>query len=246
MGVQNSMRKSFLHFIILIMIICLFPQLLLAKTGYVSDMLLLTLRQGPGNSHDVTKTLASGTPVLILGEENGFYKVELKSKELGWVDKKFIIFDLPKTLIIEQLNQDKARLEEKISKLEATVESLENNTPRKGETISQQAASLDVALKKALADKDRIKNLLSDSQKKYDTLTRQSQNTQTIIKENKILQKKNETLSRDLETLKEKNNGFFKSSMIKWFLSGVCVLLLGWIVGHSVSSKKRKYNSLLD
>ena len=120
------MKKLFFSFIIFVMIICLFPQLVLAKTGYVSDMLMLTFRQGPGTSYAITKTLKSNTPVSILEEKNEFYKVELQSKEIGWVDKNFIVFELPKIFIIDQLKQENKLLKDKISKLESLTQTLED------------------------------------------------------------------------------------------------------------------------
>ena len=207
------MKKPLLLLTIFITITCLFPQLTFAKTGWVSDMLLLTFRQGPGTSYAVIKTLKSNTPVLILEEKNDFYKVELQSKEIGWVNKKFITFELPKPFIIDQLKQ--------------------------------KNKDLQASLTTALDEKERMSSSISDTQGKPAPLIEQSKNSQKIIKENKRLQEKNSMLSREIETLKEKNKGFLKIDMIKWFLAGVGVLLLGWIIGHNISSKKRRSGSLL-
>ncbi|MCK5100663.1 MAG: TIGR04211 family SH3 domain-containing protein [Desulfobacteraceae bacterium] len=197
------MKKLFFPFIIFVMIICLFPQLVLAKTGYVSDMLMLTFRQGPGNSYAVAKTLKSNTPVSILEEKNEFYKVELQSKEIGWVDKNFIVFELPKIFIIDQLKQENKLLKDKISKLESLTQTLE----------------------------DKILSQKTDYSQK--------------TKKNKMYQEKNSIFSKEIELLKKKNEVLFKTDMIKWFLTGVGVLLLGWIIGQSVSSKKRQSRSSL-
>ncbi|MCD4719648.1 MAG: TIGR04211 family SH3 domain-containing protein [Desulfobacula sp.] len=239
------MRKLLFHLMIFIMTICLFPQLSFAKTGYVSDMLLLTFRQGPGNSYAVIKTLKSNTPVSILEEENEFYKVELRSKEIGWVDKKFIIFELPKNLIIDQLKQENKTLENKISKLESLTQTIKDKINFRESEYSQKNESLETSLKTALDEKERLSSSLSDSRGKYNTLIEQSRNIQKIVKENKILQEKSSTLSKELEILKTKNKDLFKTGMIKWFLSGVGVLLIGWVIGQSVSSKKRGSSSLL-
>jgi len=240
------MRKISFHFIILIMIFCLFPQTLFAKTGYVSDILVLTFRQGPGNSHAKIKTLISNTPVQILGEKNGYYKVELKSKEIGWVDKNFINFEPPKTFVIDQLNREKKTLELKITTLESTIDTLNNKTGLTKNEASQTITSLESSLESAANERDELKAQLANTLKKHNLFTQKSRDIQKIIKENKTLQDKNAGLSKNLDILKEKNKGLFKAGMIKWFLSGVGVLLLGWIIGHSMSSKKRKYSSLLD
>lgn len=239
------MKKSLVHFIICLMILCVFPQLSSAKEGYVSDMLLLTFRQGPGNSYAVAKTLKSDTPVSILGEQDGFYQVELQSKEIGWVDKKFIVFDLPKALIIDRLNQEKTDLETKLARLESDFKTMEDKLlAREGES-SQKTADLEAALKDALAEKQRLESSFSDSQERYNTLIKQSKNIQGIVNENKVLKDNNTTLIRDIQQLKGENKSLFKTGMIKWFLAGVGVLLTGWIVGQSVSSKKRNSSSSL-
>lgn len=228
------MKKLVSTLIVFIIIICLFPLVSYAKTGYVSDMLLLTFRQGPDNSYAVEKTLMSNTPVLILEEKNGFYKVELESKEVGWVDKNFIIFTLPKTLMINELEKENKSLSNRIMELQS-----------KKQNYSQTKEELAISLKTALDEKNKTTNLLSDIQGKYDTLTRKSKNIQGIIKENKKLKEQTQALSEELKIIKGKSKNLFKTEMIKWFLTGAGVLLIGWIIGQSVSSKKQHSSSLL-
>ncbi len=239
------MKKSLFTLIVFIIIISLFPLASSARTGYVSDMLLLTFRQGPGNSYAVEKTLMSNTQVLILEEKNGFYKVELESKEVGWVDKNFIIFTLPKTLMINKLEKENKNLSNKIIELQSSVGALQDKLSSIEQNDSQTKEELEISLKKALDEKNKTINMLSNTQEEYDTLTRQSRNVQKIIKENKILKEQTQTLSGELEIIKEKSKNLFKTGMIKWFLTGSGVLLLGWIIGQSVSSKKQRSSSLL-
>jgi len=239
------MNKSLCTLIVLIIIICLFPLSGYAKTGYVSDMLLLTFRQGPGNSYAVNKTLISNTPVVILEEENGFYKVELESQEIGWVDKNFIIFTLPKTLMISKLEKENKNLSNKIMDLQSSTRELQEKFSSIKQNSSQTKEELEISLKTALDEKNRSSSLLSDTQEKYDTLTRQSNNIQKIVKENKILKEQTQSLSKELAVFNNNNKNLFKTGMIKWFLTGSGVLLLGWIIGQSASSKKQRSSSLL-
>jgi len=239
------MKKSLFTLIVFIIIISLFPLASSARTGYVSDMLLLTFRQGPGNSYAVEKTLMSNTQVLILEEKNGFYKVELESKEVGWVDKNFIIFTLPKTLMINKLEKENKNLSNKIMELQSSTEELQDKFSSIEQNDSPTKENLEISLKKALDEKNKTINMLSDTQEKYDTLTRESKNIQEIVKENKILKEQTQTLSEELAIIKGGNKNLFKTGMIKWFLTGAGVLLLGWIIGRSVSSKKQQSSSLL-
>ena len=239
------MKKSLFTLIVFIITISLFPQASSARTGYVSDMLFLTFRQGPGNSYAVEKTLMSNTPVVVLEERSGFYKVELESKEVGWVDKNFIIFTLPKTLMINKLEKENKSLSNKIMELQSSVGELQNELSSVKQNYSQTKEKLEISLKTALDEKNKTTNMLSDTQGEYNTLTRQSKNIQKIVKENKVLKEQTQTLSEELEIIKEKSKNLFKTGMIKWFLTGSGVLLLGWIIGQSVSSRKQKSSSLL-
>ncbi len=239
------MKKSLFTLIVFIITISLFPQASSARTGYVSDMLFLTFRQGPGNSYAVEKTLMSNTPVVVLEERSGFYKVELKSKEVGWVDKNFIIFTLPKTLMINKLEKENKSLSNKIMELQSSVGELQDELSSVKQNYSQTKEKLEISLKTALDEKNKTTNMLSDTQGEYNTLTRQSKDIQEIVKENKVLKEQTQTLSEELEIIKEKSKNLFKTGMIKWFLTGSGVLLLGWIIGQSVSSRKQKSSSLL-
>jgi len=241
------MRKLINNLLIWGMIICVLPVTSIAKTGYVSDMLLLTFRQGPGKSFSVMKSLQSDTPVSILEEKNGFYRIELQSKEIGWVNKNFIVFDLPKTYVIDQLKQENAALLKQISTAGSSIDSLNKKINSQFSQTSQTINSHETSLKKVLDEKTILENSLSQTKEKYNTLIEQSKNIQKTIKDNKRLLASNATLTKDLKTLKEQNQNLFKSAMIKWFLSGAAILILGWIIGQSVSSRRgRSGSSLLD
>ena len=65
------------------------------------------------------------------------------------------------------------------------------------------------------------------------------------MEKNKVFEEQNITLAKKLAQLEKETSHMFRAGMLKWFLAGVGVLLLGWIIGQSVSSKKRRSGSLL-
>ena len=240
------MKKSGVCLLLYILLICLTPQTGSAQTGYVSDLLLLTFREGPGTSYTVIKTLPSNTRVRFLDEQNGFYRVQLDSEEIGWVDKKFITFDPPKSFTIARLEQQIASLEKGYADLEEKHTELKNQLSASKDENLKKIQALDSDLSAALAEKKELAETLSESKKNYDTLIRQSRNIQNIVAENKSLKEENTVLNADLELLKKKNQSQLRTGMIKWFLAGVGTLLVGWILGGSITSRKRSGSSLLD
>jgi len=97
-----------------------------SRTGYVTDKLILTFRQGPGPSYEVLKTLESNTRLAILEEQGGYFKVRLSSGDTGWVDKQFVSFDPPKTEIIETMKNEYADLKKQFDALSADHERLKD------------------------------------------------------------------------------------------------------------------------
>ncbi|MCA1787030.1 MAG: TIGR04211 family SH3 domain-containing protein, partial [Desulfobacteraceae bacterium] len=215
------------------------------RTGYVSDMLILTFREGPGSSYQVLKTLESNTPLEIMDEENGYFRVQLSSGETGWVDQQFVMFDTPKVQIIAQLEQEKQVLETQLQELTADQDTLTNQAASQTTTRQQEISTLKAALEKAQEQNSILNDRLAASQKQYETLAAASEDVLEVMEENKTLEAQNNQLSRDIALLEDASGKVLKTGMIKWFLAGFGVIFLGWILGQSVSSSRRKNNSLL-
>jgi SH3 domain protein len=177
-----------------------------SRIGYVTDMLILTFRQGPGPSYEVLKTLESNTRLTILDERDNYYKVRLSSGDTGWVDKQFVTFETPKAQIIETMTEEYAALEKQFNTL--------------SETHTQ------------------LKDKMADLSENTDDLFQ-------VLQKNKDLEKENTQLSLQVEQLEKKSATLFKTAMIKWFLAGFGVILVGWILGQTVSGRTRRRNSLL-
>ncbi|MEE4364124.1 MAG: TIGR04211 family SH3 domain-containing protein, partial [Desulfotignum sp.] len=214
------------------------------RTGYVSDMLILTFRQGPGPSYQVLKTLESNTPLTILEEENGYFKVQLSSEETGWVDKQFVMFDTPKTQIIAQLEQENQALKKELADLTAAHDTRINQLTSRTSSGEEEAAALKAALEEAQEEISTLTKQLAASKEQYATLAKTSENVLEVMKKNKVLEEQNNQLSRDMALLEQQSGQVLKTGMIKWFLAGFGVIFLGWILGQSVSSKRQKKNSL--
>lgn len=61
------------------------------STGRVVDAQRgLNIRSGPGTDHPVVASAQNGSTVTILGEENGFYKINYSGGKVGYVSKDYI------------------------------------------------------------------------------------------------------------------------------------------------------------
>ncbi|WP_020589384.1 TIGR04211 family SH3 domain-containing protein [Desulfobacter curvatus] len=220
------MMKLFSRICAVVLIVMGTTALCHAQTAYVSDMLILTFREGPGPGYPVLSALKSDTPLTIIEEKNGYLKVALSSGEQGWVDKSYIVTDPPKSIIITRLKNENAALKEKIKALsEEADQVVMEQLKKENQTLIQNLETL---------------------KSKYTALKTASANITDILEENERLKTQNTSLSATLAEQKGKNDFLFKTGMIKWFIAGVGVLLLGWLIGLSISSRHGGSSSLLD
>lgn len=85
-----------------------------AKTVYVSDELVITMRSGKGSGFRIIDNLERGTRLEVLEEDGSYTKVRTPAGKEGWVLSRYITTDTPKDVVIE-------RLEKEIKNLKTTM-----------------------------------------------------------------------------------------------------------------------------
>ena len=109
------------------------------ETMYVTDRLQLSLRKTPDTGQPYVALLPSDTKVEVLETEGNWARVNLEDGRTGWVIKSYLVKDVPKSLIIEQL---KGQLEESKTipeRLRKENESLKKEVDTlRNQTIQQQ------------------------------------------------------------------------------------------------------------
>ena len=199
-----------------------------AETRYVSDQLVITVREGMGNQYRVTQTIATDTPVEVLDEQGRYLRVRLENGVEGYVLKQYISRSLPKTSVIAKLKQDIAGLEKKMSERHGSVT-----------TLSESNAELEEALIQTRRELEQTQQTLEQTQKQYAELQNKAENTVLIDKERQRLKKDFAELSQKTQQLEEQNAEVLNTAMIKWFVAGAGVLFVGWVAGK-FSRKKRR------
>jgi len=110
---MTIIRVTILRSIIFSSLLCIFAfsaGIVDAKTQYVSDELIITLREGKGNEYKIIRMLPVGTPLLIIEESDQYLRVRTQDGREGWVLKQYITSEIPKAQIIAGLKQEIDRL----------------------------------------------------------------------------------------------------------------------------------------
>ncbi|MCD4689728.1 MAG: TIGR04211 family SH3 domain-containing protein [Desulfuromonadaceae bacterium] len=201
-----------------------------AETRYVSDQIAVTLRRGPGTEFKILKSLTTGSAVEFLEEEDGYLKVRAKNGDEGYVLKQYISAQLPKTYII-------ARLEKKVTGLQQQLATMaqqaEGWTGEKKE-LQQQLADVQQALNSEKGQHGRLA-------KQHQVLQDGAKNVAELLDERDRLKAENEKYAADLAQLRQDNDDILRKAIVKWFLAGAGVLLLGWLMGKQSRTRKRAF-----
>lgn len=202
----------------------------IADTRYITDSLVVTLRNNTSNDHQVLERLSSNTPVTFLAEQGNFYQVRTPKGNEGFILKQYVTADVPKALLIEQLQARIAALEADYNQLQARYTRLQQ-----GNDDSTQNTDLVLQLEEA---RTNLKQLTEQ----YESLRESSADVLTLYENNQLLEEQNQSLTREVRILREENSSFHRSNMIQWFLAGAGVFLGGWLIGKVSRQKPRGFS----
>jgi len=211
-----------------------------ADRRYVSDMLIITLREGQGREYKAIRTLKTGTPIEVLEEGGRYLRVRTEEGEEGWVAKQYITSKLPKALIIAGLKQETNRLGERVEELEKRQVLLLDQLKDAERSHVAKVKELEKNANKYREEVSRMTTELRQITEKYNILLDQSKNVVQLISEHDRLQAENAKLDTEMDHLKQENARLRSIGMLRWFLAGAGVFFIGLIAGK-VSRKKKYY-----
>ena len=211
----------------------------LADTRYVSDRLIISVRDGEDQNAAVLGYIETGAPVDILEEKENLLKIRTKDGIEGWVRAQYIVSEKPKSLIVENMKNEITALNKEIETLKNKEDSASNTLSESKKMYQEKIEELkeEVSINQKFAAK--AKSDFIELNKKYTTLLRNSENTEKLIGEVERLKKLNVELNIEVKSLRKDRKNPLKSNWIQSFIAGAGVLLFGFILGGSVKKKKK-------
>ena len=203
-----------------------------AETRYVTDLLIVTVRDNPSDNYQVLETLPTASPVEILEENQIFVKVRTEKGTEGYISKQYITATTPKKVII-------ASLQKQVDQLQRQLDSQKQKCTEQAEVAGGCQEQIEQLSKELATTRQNYQTLDSD----FKNLQDRSQNVVELTTEHDRLAAENSALADELRVLQEENKGFHRSNMVQWFLAGGGVFFGGWLVGK-ISRKKRGFGRL--
>lgn len=197
-----------------------------AKTQYVSDHLVITVRTGQGAQYQIIKTLETGTHVEVLEEtDTGYTRVKTPDGVEGWVRTQYLADEPVAKEKLELALSQLAKSRDAHKKLKDSYA----NLSKEHKELSQIQASLS-------SDKQQLDSELA-------RLNEVAKKPIILDKQNKELLEKNVTLEKDLQRLTQENHSLKDRSQREWFIAGALVLFGGIILGLIIPKLRRRKTS---
>ena len=133
-------RTLFLFFLFSFCLLAFVDQSVWADTRYVSDQLVISMREGRLPEDPAVAFIVAGTPVEVIEEAEEHLLVRIVNGQEGWVRSKFILAQRPKSMIITEL-------EAKIEELESEIQAMGTQSGSTLEDSSDTQAIYELKIK---------------------------------------------------------------------------------------------------
>ena len=196
-----------------------------AETVYVSDVIKLAVRSGPGNEHKSIAVTESGQQVELIKSGEEWSLVRLANGAEGYVLARYLTTVQPGRFQYVQL-QDKIK------------------------ALTAQAAGLAEENSRLKAEKEKLAAAVSGGQNQIDSLRSEYETFKQEASDLVGMKAKTDALSAELEqknkqlaALETQPDDVYRTTYLYWFLAGAAVLFSGFLTGYSV--KRQRWKSSL-
>lgn len=205
-----------------LLIVCIGTSAQAQQRAYVTDILRLAVRSGPGAGFDSVSVIQSGQPLEIVRTQGDWANIRLPDGKEGWVLERYLVNDPPSSILLtslqkkhETLSTQAAALREENKELKNENRSLQNQLNQIEEQADQTSESYE-KLKREAADFLALKRQYQKASAELDEKTKLSAELQKKIEK--------------MET----------SRAVRWFITGAGVLVAGLLIGLSMRRQRRR------
>jgi len=227
---------------VLLLAAALVPAAATADTRYITDVLLVNLRDRPDPAGNTLRLVRSGEALEVVEVQPGFLRVRTEQGEEGWVAEQYATEELPKALVATKLQGDVGNLRARIRDLEGARDQVAADLESARKTHSSSSTELQAELSAARGEAERAARELKDVSQKYQSLSEASKHIAEVTAERDRLRAENETLGGTLARLEAESGAAARGWAIRWFLAGAGVLLVGWVLGAITRKKKARFS----
>ena len=214
---------------------------------YITDVLVINIRDQLEKPNAVVGVVRTGDPVRIIDEQNNYVKIETADKKQGWLSKQYLKKEEPDSSV-QQLKQE-------IADLKKQLETRPTDEATVGADKGKDSGEACAALQQKLNDAEKQMQQLQEQQRKqssspgapHGATGQQEQNPELAAQLEQTSQRYNQLIieyEKRGEEIAELQNSIAKqddTTRFLWFGAGAVVFFLGILAGRSANRKKNKF-----
>jgi len=191
-----------------------------AETAYITDIIKVAVRSGPGNDQKAVGTLESGQMVEVMKTVDDWAFVRMANGTEGYVMSRYLVSQQPGRFRFDQLQE-------------------------KNKTLSAQAGGLVEENSRLKAENEKLAAVSTASQNEISTLRSEFESFKTEAADFTALKAKYDAQAAELAENQAKITqletqwpDILDPNNLYWFLAGAGVLLVGFLTGYSVKRQR--------
>ena len=205
MGNMTARKTMSVLLLIFAIILTVIIKSVFAETRYVSDKLIISVRDGPNQDDNVLGYIRTGTAVDVLEEKEGHLRIKTEDGLEGWVQTQYIISEKSNGRIIEDLRNEINDLNKKIEFSKNEQGSLSDKLLVTKQIYEVRIRELEQEVNINQKNTAKAKSELIELNKKYKKLLNNSENTDELIRKLKKSKKLDSKLKSEISNLKKGN-----------------------------------------
>ncbi len=187
-----------------------------AETRYVTDVVYVPLRAGPGNQFRILhRGLRTGLRMTVLEADagEGFSKIRTADGLEGFIPRQYLVAEEPAR---ERLPKEL----EKVSQL-----------TKANSALKSELSSTEGELNSVKGSLEEASGLLDEKTSEFISLRETTADPQALDRRNKQLMEENLQLKNRVEIVEAENNQLVRSSSMRWYLYGGGTIIIGILLG---------------
>jgi len=233
------MKRGCKHLLFCLVLVAVAAGSVWAQTRYVTDQLIVTLRELPDDASPLVRSLRTDTALELLEDGESYQKVRTTDGAEGYVKKQYLTDETPKSAVVTALKTDRDRLQQEVTTLKARIKELQSGSAAGTVELEKSVEALRQQLQQSNKLAETASAELAALQKKYATLEQSSGNVLQLVAEREKFEADSAHFASELEILQEENAWLVRTTIAKWALTGAGILLAGWIMGKASRTKRR-------
>lgn len=218
-----------------------------ADSQYITDVLIINIRDKPEKPNVVVGVVRTGDAVRIVEEKDTYVKIETADNKQGWISKQYLKKEMPESVNAQQLRQEVADLKKQLE-MKPTDATIGTDTAKdSGEVCAALQQKLNDAEKQLQQLQEQLRKQSSTPGSSADAPGSQEQNPEIAAQLEQTSQRYNQLIieyEKRGEEIAELQNSMAKhddTTRFLWFGAGAVVFFLGILAGRSANKKKNKF-----